>query len=73
MMFNATIELKATDLEQLVREAVLKMTPGFEVTSIVFEVGTESYYRNENVAAFKGVKVNLKPKGSDPGMFVLQR
>lgn len=68
LRINATVELKKSDIEQIVREYIAKAVPNYEVSDVTFEVEERSHgsgYNDYTEHVFTGVKVSITPSKPD--------
>jgi hypothetical protein len=68
LKFSATVDLKPSDVEKIIRNEMMKAAPGMSVKSVRFEAGQE-YDRMDRPCGyvFKGVKVELAPLSEHDG------
>lgn len=67
MQFNATIKLSKNDLIDLVKKAVAKEMPGYNVKSVNFECGMsyDQFDRGPGSPVFKEVSVSVEPRRAE--------
>ena len=65
--FNATVELKPSDVEKIVRDAITRECPNMSITEVEFVPQTETRGHSNgsyDVTVFGGCKVSLRPKAA---------
>lgn len=61
MSYQMTFNLSSSDVEKLIREAILKQNPDLDIGKVSFNIGTSGDYR-DSYSVFTGANVIANPK-----------
>lgn len=66
LKFNATIELRPKDVEELVKQKIAELYPTFWVKSVSFDADMhyDQFDRGSGTPTFTGIKVHIEPRAT---------